>query len=161
MILWGWHQTAFAVFLFAALSDVADGWVAKRFSGCSPLGAVLDPAADKLLLGTSVVALALAGAVPLWLVLLIVARDLLLALGAVLLRRRVREFRIEPLVIGKLTTFVQLFFVGVVLATQAGLDALAGWLPAFLLLTAAITVASGLVYLVTAIRLAASPPSAT
>jgi cardiolipin synthase len=156
LIVWGWSWTALGVFVFAALTDVADGYIAKRFNGCSPLGAVLDPMADKLLLGLSFLALLVVGAVAPWLVALILARDLLLALGTLVLRRRVRDFRIEPLVIGKLCTFTQLAYVGVVLAAMAGLAGLADWLTFLELATATVTLGSSAVYLAVAIRLGAS-----
>ena len=71
------HQLATTIVLFgaAALSDAADGFLAKRFGWQSELGAVLDPAADKLLLATVFVTLAYLKLVPLWLMAAAVARD--------------------------------------------------------------------------------------
>lgn len=144
---------AFYLFLAAALSDGVDGYVAKRFNGCSPLGAVLDPAADKILVASLFTALAAVGAVPVWLVLLIVSRDLLIVGGAMALRWRVGGFRIEPLVIGKFCTFLQLVLGGFLLGHRAGI-AEVGWLiEPLLLAVAAVTFVSAVAYLATGLRL--------
>jgi cardiolipin synthase len=161
LVLGGYPKAAFYLFLAAALSDGVDGYVAKRFSGCSALGAVLDPAADKILVASLFGALALVGAVPAWLVALIVARDLLIVGGAVLLRWRVGGFRVEPLIIGKLCTFAQLLLAGFVLGQRGGI-AEVGWLIQPLLLTvAAVTLVSALAYLWTGLRLGAAPGTTT
>ncbi|HMR29586.1 MAG TPA: CDP-alcohol phosphatidyltransferase family protein [Geminicoccaceae bacterium] len=149
----GQAVAAFWLFVVAALSDGVDGYIAKRFNGCSALGAVLDPAADKLLLASVFCALALVGAVPLWLVALIIGRDLLIVGGAALLRWRVGGFRIEPLIIGKVCTFVQLLFAGFLLGQLAGI-ADVGWVLAPLqMAVAAITLVSALAYVTAGLRL--------
>jgi cardiolipin synthase len=153
----GRYVPAFYVFLAAALSDIVDGFVAKRFSGCSPFGAALDPAADKILIASLFTALAIEGVTPFWFLGLIVARDLLLIGGAAILRWRIRGFRIEPLIIGKLCTFSQLLFGGFVLGNLAGI-ADVGWLLDPLLWAASgATLASAAVYLAMAVRLGTLP----
>ena len=143
---------AFAVFLTAALTDVIDGWVAKRLAARSSVGAMLDPIADKLLLVGTFLALAKGGHWPVWLAGLIVLRDVLIVAGALIVRSRVRAFRIVPLAIGKLTTFVLLLTAGVVLGGLAGL-AEVSWLVGLLVPTVAVLVgASGTVYLLAALR---------
>jgi cardiolipin synthase len=155
----GYPVAAFYVFVVAALSDGVDGYIAKRFNGCSALGAILDPAADKLLLASVFGALAVIGAVPVWLVAVIIARDLLIVGGALLLRWRVRGFRIEPLVIGKLCTFMQLLLAGFVLGHLAGIAEL-GWLIGpLLLIVAAVTLLSAAAYLTAALRSGAAAGS--
>jgi cardiolipin synthase len=143
---------AFSVFLVAALTDVIDGWVAKRLAARSSVGAMLDPIADKLLLAGTFLALAKAGHWPVWLAGLIVLRDVLIVLGALIVRSRVAAFRIVPLAIGKLTTFVLLLAAGVVLGGLAGLADVAR-LEGLLVPTVAVLVcASGTVYLLAALR---------
>ena len=155
----GYPVAAFYLFVAAAVSDGVDGYIAKRFNGCSALGAVLDPAADKLLLASAFGALAVIGAIPLWLLAVIVARDLLIVSGAALLRWRVRGFRIEPLVIGKLCTFMQLLLAGFVLGQLAGIAEL-GWLIGPLLVAVAgVTLVSAAAYLVSGLRLGAATGS--
>src|SRR3979490_1188990 len=82
------RQLATTIVLFgvAALSDAADGFLAKRYGWQSDLGAVLDPAADKLLMATVFVTLAYMKLVPLWLMAAAVARDAIIALGALIYR---------------------------------------------------------------------------
>src|ERR1700732_4040742 len=82
------HQliTTIALFGIAALSDAADGFLAKRYGWQSGLGAVLDPAADKLLLATVFITLAYMKLVPPWLMAVAVARDVIIVLGALLYR---------------------------------------------------------------------------
>ena len=75
-----------ALFALAALSDAADGFLAKRFGWQSDLGAVLDPAADKLLLASVFVVLAYLHLIPLWLMATAVARDAIIVTGALLYR---------------------------------------------------------------------------
>ena len=71
-------QAAFLVFLLAGLSDAADGYLAKRYGWDSELGAYLDPIADKALLVSIYVTLGLAGHLPVWLVIAVVSRDILI-----------------------------------------------------------------------------------
>jgi cardiolipin synthase (CMP-forming) len=70
-------EIAFAIFVIAGVSDAVDGFLAKRFNMASELGALLDPLADKALLVSIFVALGIWGAVPRWLVILVVSRDIM------------------------------------------------------------------------------------
>jgi CDP-diacylglycerol--glycerol-3-phosphate 3-phosphatidyltransferase len=80
----GW---AFAVLAFGGLSDYADGKIARRFNQSSRLGAVLDPAADRLYILATISALAARGIIPVWLAVAIPGRDLLLVFTLPILRR--------------------------------------------------------------------------
>jgi cardiolipin synthase len=80
----GW---ALAVLAFAGISDYADGKIARRFNQSSRLGALLDPAADRLYILATLIALTVRDIVPLWLAVVIPARDVLLALTLPVLRR--------------------------------------------------------------------------
>ncbi len=151
-LLEGEFMTAFWVFLLAGITDVADGLVAKWVNGTTSLGAVLDPVADKLFLGSLFITLVVIDAVPLWLAVIVVGRDLLIAAGAFLLRLRLRGFRVEPLVIGKICTFVQLVYGGVVLGRLAGIVVPAWWETGLLYAVAVMVVASALAYLGAALR---------
>ena len=116
LILDGIDVAAVCVFVFAGLSDAADGYLAKRFALTSRFGAWLDPAADKLLMLASFVTLTMVGAVPLW---LIIGRDLAIVLGVGLARLLEAPLRIEPLTIGKASTVVQVVYVALVLLLLA------------------------------------------
>ena len=79
------HDFFFAIMLFfvAGITDALDGWVAKRYSYQTRLGSILDPVADKLLLVSSFITLSVIGLLPLWLLLLIFLRDLMIVSGTV------------------------------------------------------------------------------
>ena len=142
----GRGDVAFWLFCAAALTDAADGFVAKRLTGRTPLGAVLDPVADKLLLATLLVALALATVLPLWLVGLCLARDLAIVTGALTLRLVVPLVRIRPSRLGKSCTVAQLALVGCALSSVSVLPAAGTLLPWLGYGSAALTVASGAAY---------------
>jgi len=111
---------AFLVFLLAGLSDGADGFLAKRYGWHTELGAYLDPIADKALLVTIYVTLGLSGHLPVWLVIAVVSRDILIV-GAVLLAWMMsRPITVKPLLVSKANTCLQIALAGVVLA-QLGL----------------------------------------
>src|SRR5215467_75381 len=80
----GHFNAAFGIFAFAGLSDAADGFLAKRFNLATPLGRVLDPAADKALMLTVFATLAVLDNVPVWLAATVIARDALILAGLAL-----------------------------------------------------------------------------
>ncbi len=110
---------ALAMFAFAGLSDLADGFVARRWGFTSRFGAWLDPIADKLLMLLCFIALLRVGAMALWLVMLVIARDALIATGALLAKTLGLPMRIAPLMIGKAATAIQVGYVGILLLLLA------------------------------------------
>jgi cardiolipin synthase (CMP-forming) len=137
---------AFVLFLAAGVSDAVDGYLAKRFDMKSELGAYLDPLADKVLIVSIYVALGISEAVPRWIVILVVSRDLMIV-GAVILSWLLdKPVKVRPLVVSKLNTVAQILFAGLVLASLGiGFDA--GWLlPAMMVLVAALTLLSVAAY---------------
>jgi cardiolipin synthase (CMP-forming) len=146
LILRNQYATALSVFAFAGLSDVLDGYLARRLSYATRFGVYLDPAADKLLMLASFVTLTMIQAIPFWLTVLIIGRDLAIVMGVGLARLLSLPLNIEPLNIGKASTVIQVCFVGLALLLLAlGVDqpnlVLAGAVA-----TAAVTVASWLAY---------------
>ena len=112
-------EIAFAIFVIAGVSDAVDGFLAKRFNMSSELGALLDPLADKALLVSIYVALGIWGAVPRWLVILVVSRDIMIV-GAVILSWVFgRPIPMKPLMVSKLNTVAQVAFAALVLASLA------------------------------------------
>ena len=109
---------ALGLFFLAAASDLVDGFIAKRFGWQSALGGVLDPAADKLLLATSFVVLAVMDLVPLWLMATAVARDLIIVGGAVAYRLWLGPVEARPSNLSKLNTLCQALFIVCVIARQ-------------------------------------------
>lgn len=107
---------AFWLFLAAGLSDALDGFLAKRFHMQSELGAYLDPVADKALLVSIYVTLAVSGIIPRWVAIAVVSRDVMIV-GAILLAMVMgKPLAIRPLVISKINTAVQIAFAATVLA---------------------------------------------
>jgi cardiolipin synthase len=134
----GRYGAALWVFLGAALSDAVDGFIARRFHQLTYFGAVLDPAADKLIVVSTVATLAWVGLLPLGLVALIVARDLVIVAGAAAYRGLIGPVEMAPTVAGKFSTFTQLSLVLLVLTDASGLLELTGWLvPAYWVVAAA------------------------
>jgi cardiolipin synthase len=107
------HQlvASMALFAVAAVSDAADGFLAKRYGWQSELGAVLDPAADKLLLATVFVVLAYLRLIPLWLMVAAVARDAIIVLGALLYRVCLGPLDVRPSKLSKFNTLCQAAFI--------------------------------------------------
>ena len=114
--------------MLAALSDGLDGYVAKRFNGVTPLGAVLDPVADKVLMDSLFLTLAFEGHLPaLGCHVGDRARSLIVG-GTLFLRMVAGRFRVEPLLLGKASTFLQIALGGAVLAQLSVLPGLEPWL---------------------------------
>lgn len=146
LVVSGQFWEALALFAFAGASDAADGFLAKRFNLTSDIGRILDPAADKLLMLASFLALAVVGVVPVWLTVLVIARDLLIVLGALSVWLLGLPLKLAPLPLGKISTALQIGYIAAVLALL-----LAGWHApraelALALAVGGFTVASGLNY---------------
>src|SRR6476661_3017605 len=103
--------TAIAVFLLAAVSDGLDGFVARRYNQRSTLGAILDPIADKGLLLSGIITLSISnwsqvdpnyGKFPLWFPILVITRDIVILVGAVILHLLIGDkMRVRPHWTGK------------------------------------------------------------
>lgn len=119
LILTGDYREAFWITLIAGLSDILDGLLARTLKVYSQLGAYLDPFADKLLLVGGFIALSVKSLIPLWLVILVVFRDILILGGVILLWGIKKKFQIKPLMISKINTFFQMSVVVAVLAHEA------------------------------------------
>jgi cardiolipin synthase len=153
---YGWAAVCFAL---AGVSDLLDGGLAKRFGWTSELGKWLDPIADKCLLVTVFVVAAWAGLVPRWLTAVVVARDVMIALGALTFLAWLGPLEGRPTLPSKLNTLVQLAYLLGVLMYKAigfptvGLLLLGAWV------TLATSVLSGLGYVIEYSRRAASVPT--
>jgi cardiolipin synthase len=114
------HQLTATLWLFgaAAASDGVDGFLAKRFGWQTELGGILDPVADKLMLDTVFVMLALLGSVPFWLATAVIARDCIIVLGAVSYRVLLGPVDARPSRVSKLNTLCQVTFILVVIGAQ-------------------------------------------
>lgn len=115
LILHNVDFAALCVFCLAGLSDAADGFLAKKFGLASRFGAWLDPAADKLLMLASFVSLTIVGAVPLWVTALVIGRDIAIVLGVLLAQVLGLPLKVAPLMVGKVSTVVQVLYIAFVL----------------------------------------------
>jgi cardiolipin synthase (CMP-forming) len=140
---------AFWLFVAAAISDAVDGFLAKRFHAETEVGRFLDPLADKALLVCVYVTLGRADYLPLWLVIVVVSRDVLIIGGAILDQLLSSSpLPIRPLVISKVNTFAQILLAMVVLV-GAGLGVETfGAGPVLVWIVAVTTVVSGVGYLI-------------
>ena len=101
----------FFLFALASFTDYLDGLLARIFKEESKLGELLDPIADKFLIVSSIVLLGYNGYVPIWLIIIIVSRDIAI-FGAVIISWMLgTNLRIEPLIISKINTFLQIFYI--------------------------------------------------
>jgi cardiolipin synthase (CMP-forming) len=107
---------AFILFVAAGISDAVDGFLAKRFGMASEIGAYLDPLADKALIVSIYVALGIAEAIPRWLVILVVSRDIMIVTAVILLWIVGKPMQVKPLLVSKLNTVAQIVFACLVLA---------------------------------------------
>lgn len=140
------YLEALLLFMIAGFSDVIDGYLAKRYGWTSRLGGFLDPLADKLLLMGSVLVLGWQGDLPLWLVALVILRDLVIITGAISYHFLIGPFDAAPLLISKLNTLAQLALV-VTIVFHKGMLALPGYLLAAAIYgTALTTLLSGVAY---------------
>ncbi|MEI9916500.1 MAG: CDP-alcohol phosphatidyltransferase family protein [Methylovirgula sp.] len=115
------------IFIIAGLSDAVDGWLAKTFNLRTELGAYLDPVADKALLVSIYVALSVYGAVPSWLTIAVVARDVMI-IGALIISWLMNKpVAIRPLWISKANTAAQIAFAAAVLGAKAFQFTLGPW----------------------------------
>lgn len=100
------YLAALVILFIAAISDSVDGFLARRFGWRSWFGSVADPLADKLLLVVSYVSLGYLGIMPLWLVAIVLGRDLLIVSGSFIYWRVTGHFEGNPTWLGKTSTFV-------------------------------------------------------
>ena len=155
------YREALGLALLAGLTDWLDGFAARRLGVTGKLGVILDPLADKLMLVTLFVVLGLVGLIPAWLVFLVIARDIIIAVGALLLSalRNIRQFL--PSILGKVSTFFQIVVVLLVLLHASFPHLLFSWLEsAAIALSALFTALSGLDYIRRGIQMAGRRPLA-
>ncbi len=137
---------ALFVFTLAGLSDALDGFIARYFNQRTVLGAYLDPLADKLLLLSAYVSLAILESVPEWLAVIVISRDLIIIMGIAILTITNKPYEVRPSIVSKLTTAIQISTIFLALLNPK--------LPRFetvqscmFLATAAITMISGFHYI--------------
>jgi cardiolipin synthase len=145
------YRGALAVLVAAALSDIADGMVARLLKQETPLGVALDPIADKLLMTTAYLTLAFRDVLPWWLTILVISRDVAIIMTALLISLVAGYRPFHPTYLGKASTVVQVATIFVALSFRAGIPYVtASVVQVFVYLAAALTGASGIHYLIVA-----------
>jgi cardiolipin synthase len=148
----GRYGQTLALFAVAAASDILDGYLAKTFGWTSELGKFLDPLADKLLLVSVFITLAVIGLVPVWLATIAVLRDVVIGAGAAVYKWLFGPLEGRPTVPSKLNTLVQLLFVIAVVWQAAFRNLADGFILGLGALVLVTTVVSGVDYVLTYIR---------
>ena len=140
---------ALLLFFVAGASDGLDGFLAKRYGWTSHLGSILDPIADKLLLVCSYGMLAWLGHIPMWLVVAVIARDIIIVGGSFSYYLLFGRYEMEPSWISKLNTFSQIVMVLMVVFSLSILEISSTFITIFVYFVFLTTVLSGLDYIIT------------
>jgi len=143
------YLEALIIFIIGGITDFLDGLAARLMKQQTPLGAYLDPIADKLLVITSYIVLGLIDGIPMWLAIIVVSRDVLIITGyGIMVFLTDERPEVKPSLIGKFITLLQLFTLGVALALLHEPNLMSAWLrDPFIGSTALATVLSGLQYI--------------
>lgn len=148
-VLAGDYAFALLIFFIAGLSDGVDGFLARQYQWQSRFGAIADPLADKLLLMTAYVVLAWSHQVPLWLTAVILGRDFVIVLGALIYHYFISHYDIKPSIWGKACTMVQIVYALAVIIRLADYPMPEAVVNEGKWVVMAITLLSGVHYIVT------------
>lgn len=143
------YSLALLLFFIAGASDGLDGYLAKRFDWTSRLGALLDPLADKALLVSCYAVLTWSGLLPVWLLVLVLLRDLVIVCGAVIYHFYIARLDAEPTLISKTNTLMQILLVLLVIVNQGFQWGDQSWVNVMVYVVTVTTVWSGIDYVVT------------
>jgi len=116
------YAVALVIFMAAGITDTVDGVIARLTDSKSDLGASLDPLADKLLLVSSFLILTWIGAVPPWLMILVLTRDAVILAGYLAIYFVSTPIEVNPTAVGKVNTFLEMLTVGFALVSLARPD---------------------------------------
>jgi cardiolipin synthase len=164
-VMWagGRYFTALVIFASAAFTDIIDGFIARFFHQKTELGALLDAAADKIMLLVSYLVAAATGSVPVWLAALVIGRDMVMVFGAglfkIALPGRYDPEKWRPSRIGKYATFLHVLVIVMALCIRAfDLPSLEDWLRSVMLCAAVLTVTSAAQYFTVGLQALLRPP---
>jgi cardiolipin synthase len=146
LLLRDMFPVALLVFTAAGISDGLDGLIARYLNQRTTLGSYLDPAADKLLLTSAFIVMAVLGIIPDWLMVIVITRDVVIVLGLAILTLTEKKYEVKPTLVSKCTTAIQILVVFVSLYDPAHTK-LALLHPVLLWGTAILTTLSGLHYI--------------
>jgi len=145
-LLYHYYTAALYTFVLAGVTDMLDGYLARRLRSHTEIGRVLDPLADKLLLTASFVVFTYIGWVPVWFTVTVISRDLFIVIGWLLLFLMFNTSSVQPSRTGKLAIALQMFLVGYTLLHNV-LHSTLPFTEELMLATAAMTVISGFQYI--------------
>ncbi|WP_455200377.1 CDP-alcohol phosphatidyltransferase family protein [Kaarinaea lacus] len=137
---------ALVLFFIAGISDGLDGYLAKRNQWITRLGSILDPLADKLLLVFSYLALGWLGEIPMWLVIGVMARDVIIVVGAISYHELIGEYDMMPTWMSKTNTFFQILLILVVVFSLGAYSLPELFIEALEYIVATTTLVSGINY---------------
>jgi len=146
------YMEAALLFVVAGISDAVDGFIAKRFNAASDLGAYLDPIADKALLVSIFLALGFKGALPVWLIIAAVSRDIVIVGGVILSWMLSRPIPMRPSMVSKVNTVAQIVLIALVLGAHGGFEILSPLTGPAIIVAGSLTVVSAAAYLVEWLR---------
>ena len=150
----GSYAKVLIIFVIAGLTDALDGALARLLNKQTKLGSFLDPLADKILLSTSFIALAIFSLIPSWLAVIVISRDFLILLGIAILSMMSVTYEIKPVFVSKITTTLQIatVFFALLLKTYTFDIISYNWIIVLSWLTASFTIISGLIYIIKGIK---------
>ena len=153
-LIQGLYAKALIIFVIAGITDALDGALARLLNKQTELGSFLDPLADKILLSTSFISLAIFGLIPSWLAVIVISRDFIILLGLLILSMMSITYEIKPVFVSKVTTTLQIatVFFALLLKTVTYDRISYDWIIILSWLTASFTVFSGLIYIIKGIK---------
>ena len=141
------YRGALAVLTAAALSDVIDGTVARLLKQETPLGVALDPIADKLMMTTAYLTLSFREALPWWLTILVIGRDVAIIITALLISLVAGYRPFRPTILGKASTAAQVVTMFMAVSLKAHVSIVStGMVRICVYIAAILTVTSGIYY---------------
>ncbi|MGV8081035.1 MAG: CDP-diacylglycerol--glycerol-3-phosphate 3-phosphatidyltransferase [Syntrophales bacterium] len=153
LLMQGSYKIAILVFLISGLTDVLDGYLARVLHQQTVLGSYLDPIADKALMISCYVTLAVKKILPGWLSVVVISRDCIILIGVAVLTIMSVSYKIQPALIGKLTTAVQILTVFIFLVSRAAPGSIAdSFMAGLVWVTALFTVVSGFYYIMIGVQ---------
>ncbi len=141
------YGAALVLAMIAGFTDAVDGFLARHFGWRSELGGILDPLADKFLLAAAFVVLTAQGELPVWLLAVVLGRDLIIVIGGVSYHYAIEPVKADPTIVSKLNTCAQILLILVVLLALSVLPEARQWVQPIVYTVAATSIYSGVEYM--------------
>ncbi|GBD99850.1 CDP-diacylglycerol--glycerol-3-phosphate 3-phosphatidyltransferase [bacterium BMS3Abin07] len=145
-LLYHYYHNALYTFIIAGLSDILDGYLARKLKSHTEIGKLLDPIADKFLLTASFIVFTIIGWIPVWFTIIVISRDIFITIGWVLRYLIYGTKSVQPSIIGKSAIALQMFLVGYILLNNILQEKLIGG-EYLILIVAILTITSGIQYI--------------